>query len=77
MTSQALVGEKEEKLVLINWPAEAPAELPEVVIHPGWRRIIRSAIFVECVPIRILVLEETTAMEVVRAAFRNDLDLRT
>ena len=75
VVAQALVGEEEEEFVSDDWPAEASAELPELLLD-ALARLGRAVVLVEGVEARLVVLEEEAAVKLVRAVLRDDLDLR-
>src|ERR1700688_5052970 len=79
--SQSFVGEEKEQLVFEDRPAHTGAKLPEIIVHTygchrNWSRR-RASVFIERVPIWVLVLEETTPVQLVRSALGDHFDLRS
>src|SRR5207249_2694623 len=75
VASQTFVGEKEEKLVFPDRPAQAGTELTKIIVHANRRSVIRTSVLIKSVPVWILIFEESRSMQLVRAALGHYLNL--
>src|SRR4029077_10757100 len=53
---ETFVRKEDEEPALPNGTADAAAKLPVIIVHTSRRRIVRTAVLVECVPVGVLIL---------------------
>src|SRR6267378_245004 len=75
MAAQPFVGKEEKKLVFPNGSAETCAKLAEIVIHTGRQSPAGPVVLVKCIPVRILILEKSGTVKLIRTALGDHLDL--